>query len=118
MEISVEEILHANTYGGELLVDVEEINGEHVDSCAVLRADTPLPFYVGDRVCATLRVFTLEHEAFSESSVYQYRAKGAKVLLMLEDSESVKLLSSGANTLSARLLDLRNVLAHRISYSW
>ncbi len=115
VEFSVEEILYNSAYGTELLVNVHGIGGERVRSCAVVRSDEQLPFYVGDRVRATLAVHPLDFEAYSEHTVYQYRANGAKSLLLLSDPARVTFISSGTNTLQTRLLDLRAVLSHRIS---
>ncbi len=114
-EFTVKEVLYAATYGTELLVDVEAINGEKVSSDAVLRVDVQLPFYVGDRVSAALTVQPLDFEAVDSSAEYRYRAKGAKALLVAETIDSFSLIASGTNTLKTRLLNLRAVLSHRIA---
>ena len=117
MEFSVREILYSSAYSSELLVDVCEIDGEKVHARAVLRSEAQLPFYTEDRACGTLLLKALDFEAYSEASIYQYRAKGAQALLILEDTSLLTLSQSGTNQLRTRLLDLRAVLSHRISYA-
>lgn len=114
-EFTVKKILYSNAYGSELLVNVHQLGGKQVNSCAVIRSDKQLPLYVGDRVRAALTVKTLDFEAFSDHSAYQYRAEGAKALLLAEESTAFFLLESGTNTFRTKLLDLRAVLSHRIS---
>ena len=117
VELTISEVLYANTYGTEVLVEVEAIGGEQTDACAVLRVEEQLPFYVGDRVRATLTVHRLDHDAFSDSSEYRYLAEGAGAVLVAESAEGFVLLEDGTDSIRTRLLDLRAVFSHRIAYA-
>ena len=63
-ELYVKEILFASSYGTELLVDVEALDGDRVQSRAIVRAESLLPFYVGDRFEGSFTVKSLEYDNY------------------------------------------------------
>ncbi len=114
-ELIVKEVLYNSTYGAEYLVKVECINGEDKDTYAILRSEQILPFYTGDRFKGDFTVKDLGFEAYRENGEYTYLAYGAQLLLLVESTETLTLLSSGTHSFSARLCDLRTLLSARIS---
>ena len=115
VEFTVKDVLYASSYGGELLVDICQVEERSFSVCAVLRGEENLPFYTQDRIRAVVVVRELDFETYSDTAAYSYRAQGASALLVLEDTGSTALLESGTNSIQTRLLDLRARLSHRIS---
>ena len=113
-ELVVREVKYVSSYGSELLVRVEALDGQGGHGYAILRADTALPFYLNDRISGEFRVESLAHEGYAQGSVYSYYADEAGMLLIAEVPDDLLLLESGSSTLSARLGVFRTSLRVRI----
>ncbi len=114
-ELSVREIRYQSTYSTELLVDVLTVEGKRVNTGAVLRSESLLPFYVGDRISGRFTVKPTDYDNYDDGAAYTYLAEGARVILL--SGEELSLVESGTNSPSARIADFRAFLAYRITNS-
>lgn len=114
-ELVVKEVRYTSAYGCELLVEVDRLGLQWENDTAVLRCDTPLPYYTEDRISGSFTVRELSYEAYMQGAEYIYLGEDARAILVCEDPASLTLLESGTLHAKTKLSDLRAILAHRIT---
>lgn len=112
-ELVVRDVLQQSSYSCELLVSVT-VSDDLPYSLAVLRAESPLPFYLGDRISGEFYVENLAFEAYRPGVEYEYLGEGAAWLLIPTQLDALVLCESGADSFSARLGLWRATLCRRI----
>jgi hypothetical protein len=112
-ELVVRDVLQQSSYSCELLVSVT-VSDDLPHSLAVLRAESPLPFYLGDRISGEFYVENLAFEAYRPGVEYEYLGEGAAWLLIPTQLDALVLCESGADSFSARLGLWRATLCRRI----
>ena len=111
----VEEVSATNAYSAELLVSVQEINGEACRGKAVLMLDFASPFYRGDRVSGSFGVFPLTHLSYHPNQQYQYMAKGCAVILVKETTQDLLLLDHATSKITAFFENIHMRLCERLN---
>ena len=114
-DISLLEISQSNSYGAQVLVEVDVLNGDVCDFIALLRCEHAFPFFVGDRVRGEFVMQSLDFEPYDQRSVYYYKSEGAVAQLISAEEQAFVLLESGTQSARARWWDLRAILSHRMT---
>ena len=113
----VEEVCHTNSYSAELLVSIEEINGEPTRGKAILLTDFASPFYRGDLVSGSFSIKPLTYDNYYKNQHYGYRAEGCSVILLKETTEELALLEHKTSKMLGWLETVRFCLLDKISFA-
>ena len=109
-ELVVRDVLQQSSYSCELLVSVT-VSDDLPHSLAVLRAESPLPFYLGDRISGEFYVENLAFEAYRPGVEYEYLGEGAAWLLIPTQLDALVLCESF-------IRDLDSEWTHPLFYIW